>query len=66
MKEEEEIKLYPQTILLAREDYSWSCRLTGKLARKCQTIGTLMNEEAFLLVQYLRGENQTWSPRIAF
>lgn len=32
---------------------------------KRQTIETLINEEAFLLVQYLRNEHETWAPRIA-
>jgi hypothetical protein len=32
---------------------------------KRQTIETLINEEAFLLAQYLRDERETWSPRIA-
>lgn len=31
---------------------------------KRQTIETLINEEAFLLAQYLRDEHETWSPRI--
>jgi hypothetical protein len=30
---------------------------------KRQTIETLINEEAFLLAQYLRDEQGTWSPR---
>jgi hypothetical protein len=30
-----------------------------------QEIETLINEEAFLLAQYLRDEKQTWIPRIA-
>lgn len=29
-----------------------------------QTVETLINEEALLLAQYLRDENETWSPRI--
>jgi len=33
---------------------------------KRQTIETLINEEAFLFAQYLRDEQETWSPRIAF
>jgi hypothetical protein len=32
---------------------------------KRQTVETLINEEAFLLAQYLRDEQETWSPRIA-
>jgi hypothetical protein len=31
---------------------------------KQQTIETLINEEAFLLAQYLRDEQKEWSPRI--
>jgi hypothetical protein len=30
-----------------------------------QTVETLINEEAFLLAQYVRKEKQTWVPRIA-
>jgi hypothetical protein len=30
-----------------------------------QEIETLINEEAFLLAQYLRNEKQIWIPRIA-
>jgi hypothetical protein len=30
-----------------------------------QTIETLINEEALLFAKYLRGETNTWSPRIA-
>jgi hypothetical protein len=30
-----------------------------------QTVETLINEEAFLLAQYLRDEHEDWSPRIA-
>ena len=33
---------------------------------KRQTVETLINEEALLLAQYLRNENQTWNPRTAF
>jgi hypothetical protein len=33
---------------------------------KRQTVETLINEEAFLLAQYLRDEHETWGPRIAF
>jgi CRISPR-associated protein Cas1 len=33
---------------------------------KRQTVETLINEEAFLLAQYLRDEQEAWSPRIAF
>jgi len=29
-----------------------------------QTVETLINEEAFLLAQYLRDEHETWTPRI--
>jgi len=29
-----------------------------------QEIETLINEEAFLLAQYLRNERQSWTPRI--
>ena len=29
-----------------------------------QTIDTLINEEAFLLAQYLRSERKEWNPRI--
>jgi hypothetical protein len=29
-----------------------------------QTVETLVNEEAFLLAQYLRSEKPTWNPRI--
>ena len=32
---------------------------------KRQTIETLINEEAFLLAKFLRGERETWTPRIA-
>jgi CRISPR-associated protein Cas1 len=32
---------------------------------KRQTVETLINEEAFLLAQYLRDEQEAWSPRIA-
>jgi len=32
---------------------------------KRQTVETLINEEAFLLAQYLRDEYETWIPRIA-
>jgi len=32
---------------------------------KRQTLETLINEEAFLLAQYLRDEHETWSPRIS-
>jgi hypothetical protein len=31
---------------------------------KQQEIETLINEEAFLLAQYLRNEKQTWIPRV--
>jgi hypothetical protein len=31
---------------------------------KRQTVETLINEEAFLLAQYLRDEPETWTPRI--
>jgi CRISPR-associated protein Cas1 len=31
-----------------------------------QTVETLINEEAFLLAQYLRNEKQTWIPRISY
>jgi hypothetical protein len=27
-------------------------------------VETLMNEEALLLAKYLRGENETWIPRV--
>jgi hypothetical protein len=30
-----------------------------------QEIETLINEEAFLFGKYLRGERQTWTPRVA-
>jgi hypothetical protein len=33
---------------------------------KRQTVETLINEEALLLAQYLRNENQTWNPRTPF
>jgi hypothetical protein len=29
-----------------------------------QTIETLINEEALLFAEYLRGEKETWVPRI--
>ena len=29
-----------------------------------QTLDTLINEEAYLLAQYLRNEKQSWIPRI--
>jgi hypothetical protein len=29
-----------------------------------QEIETLINEEAFLLAQYLRDESETWAPRM--
>lgn len=32
---------------------------------KRQTIDTLINEEALLLAQYLRDEQEEWCPRIA-
>jgi len=32
---------------------------------KRQTVETLINEEAFLLAQFLRDEHETWNPRIA-
>ena len=32
---------------------------------KRQTLGTLINEEAFLLAKYLRNEKKDWIPRIA-
>jgi len=31
---------------------------------KRQTVETLINEEAFLLAQYLRDESETWTPRM--
>jgi len=31
----------------------------------CQTIETLINEEALLLAKYLRSERETWIPLIA-
>lgn len=31
-----------------------------------QTLETLINEEAFLFAKYLRGEIQSWVPRVAF
>ncbi|MEM0006692.1 MAG: hypothetical protein QXQ64_09260 [Candidatus Bathyarchaeia archaeon] len=30
---------------------------------KSQTVGTLINEEAYLLAKYLRNEKQIWKPR---
>jgi hypothetical protein len=32
---------------------------------KRQTIDTLISEEALLLAQYLRDEQEAWNPRIA-
>jgi hypothetical protein len=32
--------------------------------REKQEIETLINEEALLLAKYLRGENETWFPRV--
>jgi len=32
---------------------------------KKQTLETLINEEALLFAKFLRGENETWIPRIA-
>jgi len=29
-----------------------------------QTIETLINEEAYLLAKYLRGERKAWKPRL--
>ena len=29
-----------------------------------QSVETLINEEALLLAKYLRGENETWIPRV--
>jgi len=29
-----------------------------------QTIGTLINEEAYLFAKFLRNERKTWTPRI--
>jgi hypothetical protein len=29
-----------------------------------QSLDTLINEEAYLLAQYLRNEKQTWTPRL--
>ncbi|HML03689.1 MAG TPA: hypothetical protein VK487_10035 [Candidatus Bathyarchaeia archaeon] len=29
-----------------------------------QTLDTLINEEAYLLAQYLRNEKQSWTPRL--
>jgi hypothetical protein len=31
-----------------------------------QTLETLINEEALLLAKYLRGETQSWSPRVVY
>ena len=31
---------------------------------KKQTLDTLLNEEAFLLAKYLRGERKEWIPRL--
>jgi len=31
---------------------------------RIQTIESLINEEALLLAKYLRGENDTWVPRV--
>jgi hypothetical protein len=31
-----------------------------------QTVETLINEEALLFAKYLRGERETWLPRIQF
>jgi hypothetical protein len=31
-----------------------------------QTLETLINEETLLLAKYLRGEKETWVPRVAF
>jgi hypothetical protein len=30
-----------------------------------QTIGTMINEEAYLFAKYLRHEKETWVPRVA-
>jgi len=32
---------------------------------KRQTVGTLINEEALLFAKFLRGEQETWIPRLA-
>ena len=31
---------------------------------KTQTLETLINEEAYVLAKYLRGERKTWKPRL--
>lgn len=31
-----------------------------------QTLETLINEETLLFAKYLRGENKTWIPRVAY
>jgi hypothetical protein len=31
---------------------------------KSQTVGTLINEEAYLLAKYLRNERKDWTPRL--
>jgi hypothetical protein len=36
----------------------------ARTSKKEQTLDTLIDEEALLLAKYLRGENNSWIPRV--
>jgi len=56
------------TALLDELNYFFETRIEVKRIRngEHQTLETLINEEALLFAKYLRGEVNSWVPRVSF